>query len=100
MIDFQVAFDRLAQFETSGEIAEFFLSEEIKAIPLDSNNCAVSVWMRRTIQKERVFTNRYSITEYSENMNDGASNRANTTQPIFDFIVNFDEGLYPDLIRR
>lgn len=100
MIDFQVAFDKLAQFETADELAEFFQYEGIKAVQGDSNNCAISVWMKRTIENDHVFTNKFAITEYPENINDGASNKARTTQPMFDFIMYFDHGLYQELIQK
>lgn len=57
MIDFQVAFDKLAQFQTADEIADFLNVEEIKAIPGDANSCAISAWMKRTTEHENIYTN-------------------------------------------
>lgn len=97
MIDFQVAFDKLAQFETADELADFLLNEGIKAVPADANSCAISAWMKRTTEGEKIYTNTYSISEYSDSQED-AIHRASTTQPMIDFIVDFDMCRYPALI--
>lgn len=100
MIDFQVAFDKLAQFETADELAEFFRYEGIKAIPWDSNNCAVSAWMKRTIGKESVYSSTYAVSEYDDNSKECIVNRARTTLPMDDFIEKFDMYFYPELIQK
>lgn len=99
MIDFQVAFDKLAQFQTANELAKFFQYEGIKAIPGSTKHCAISVWMRRTIEKELVYTNPFTVAEY-KGTKLVAVNMAKTTSPMLDFIVAFDRGNYPALVQE
>lgn len=48
MIDAQVAFDKLAGFQSAYEIADFFRSEGIKGFKASHNECPIANWMRET----------------------------------------------------
>lgn len=44
MIDFQVAYDKLAQFETAEELADFFKYEGITGYKKQAKHCPIANW--------------------------------------------------------
>lgn len=97
MIDFSVAFDKLAQFETSDELADFFRSEGVKAFPCRANLCPISHWLKNTIQKQYIYSNVWGIRQYD----DGSAKiiaESEPTSAMKDFIIKFDHFEYTDLL--
>lgn len=95
MIDFTVAYDKLAQFETADDIAEYMESCGIKATRGQMRSCAVSQWMKEqtgTIIRTGVS----SITTYD--VNDSYVDSFMVNSVVADFIRNFDYGDYPQLV--
>lgn len=105
MIDFRVAFDKLAQFETPDEIADFFRGEGLKAECSSSDKCAISQWMTSTTGK-KVFTsicNMYlePLCKSRSNMDwETAKDSIELTYAMRQFVYNFDSYQYPDLANK
>jgi hypothetical protein len=103
MIDFSVAYDKLAQFQTADELADFFRSEGLKAVPQSGTSCAISQWMTKTTG-DLVYTTYYDINfkpeMASETMMKFGQVEAieSNTPAMAEFARKFDNGQYPDLV--
>ena len=100
MIDPQVAFDKLAGFQTSYEIADFFKAENIKGEKASHNKCPIATWMKKT-------TGIYSsaagtIVVQNGNFTPGdefiPDFRAEPTIVMVEFMNKFDRGIFPWLV--
>lgn len=107
MIDFQVAFDKLASLESADEIADFFRYEGIKAVPANSRACAITVWMEKqtglNIATNSVVTRPVDVVlgndgcpDYKEIL--GAPYQ-HLTPTMAEFVFRFDCDHYPDLVE-
>ena len=103
MIDFGVAYDKLAQFETSDEIAEFLKFEGVKAKVGDTRSCAISVWMKN-ITGLGIRTNFSSVRAVDETQMIGSRNieglERSLTVVLRTFVSKFDNGWYPELLQE
>lgn len=103
MLDFQVAFDKLAQFETADEIAEFLGGQNIKAVPQSGDRCAISAFMTGSTGM-RVFTGGRSIfIDPPRNFDGGvrltdADDYRDLTIAMQDFVHKYDDNQYPELV--
>lgn len=98
MIDPQVAFDKLAQFDSANEIAEYLLHLGIKGHRTSSTHCAISQFMSErtglvvsTGSAVRTFTDTKHWKALEHNF------KAPATDAMKDFIFRFDGGGYPEL---
>jgi hypothetical protein len=100
MIDFQVAFDKLAQFETADELADFFKYEGVKACVQDPSNCAVAQWMNMQTGEEVRVSPLYIFTSKRPwgSRNETAVINTPNTPAMTNFILNFDTASYPELL--
>lgn len=96
MIDFDVAYDKLAQFETANEIAELFEDYGVKALKGFPDRCAVTVWMRQQTQLN-IRTNHHSVRALKENGYYIVDSYRTHTRALEEFVSKFDEGCYPSL---
>lgn len=96
MIDFQVAFDKLAQFETPGEIAKYLESCGIRACRRDASACAISQWMRNQTGL-RIRTNYAEVGVLKPFSSFDTTESESHTPAMSQFARNFDSGDYPDL---
>ena len=106
MIDIGVLVDKLNGFETSEEIADFLISQEIQAKPQKPESCAISKWVR---QESGQVVCTYINKDYSTNTETGeifegdfidtSSKAHRMTETVGKFIREFDRGDYPELIE-
>lgn len=96
MIDFTVAYDKLAQFNKANDIAKFLKDEGVKAIACEPDACAITVWMRD--QTGLNIRTNYAVVRAVQDDNVTVIVRGSNTGAMFDFIKKFDFGLYPDLV--
>ena len=103
MIDFVVAYDKLANLQEAEEIANLFRGYNVKAIPGESHACAISVWMKDQTNLD-IVTNREIVRavtfedDYICYKTVSGMSRA-LTYAMRQFIWKFDQGLYPELIE-
>jgi hypothetical protein len=103
MIDFTVAYDKLSSLETADEIAQFLVSQGVKARRSDPSSCAVSEWMKGQTGLS-IRTNFGSIRAVKEDIDripftiEGTEHSHNLA--LSDFIFKFDRGDYPELESR
>lgn len=122
MVDPVVAWDKLSNFETAQEIREYLQSEGIKAIKNSRHSCALADWMKQITGVNRVVVNAdISVGEklvpktwYGEMLiTDGSRQKVAFTseekvpeyvfphtKATLDFIRNFDDGEYPELVYK
>lgn len=91
MIDFGVAYDKLASLESSQEIADFFVSQNVKALPRWANQCAISQWMLNTTGKA-TSTTVVDICDVKDFV------KYPTTDAMKNFIADYDLDRYPELV--
>lgn len=94
MIDFTVAFDKSAQFETADEMAEYLKDCGIKARTMVTGLCAISVWMTQQ-------TGFHNITglEYTTSHGVRGVHTINLTDAMKKFVRKFDQLGYPELLE-
>lgn len=93
--------EKLAGFETAEQIRSFMVNEEVKAIRRRSDSCAVAEYVRResgqkvSVRGGAVHTpcRLLSVTTHE----DGEEIKRNTPA-MREFILNFDNGDYPELV--
>lgn len=95
MIDFTVAFDKLAQFDTPDDIASYLESEGIKAYRGNASFCAVSNFISNLTGQE-IETTCLSVV----NIGDSKKEFRLTTTAMSEFIRRFDNGGYPELVQE
>lgn len=98
MIDFTVAYDKLAQFETANEIAEYLKDCGIKANKREPNSCAISMWMNQQtglLIRTGTFWTRVTADERGN----VTLAKEYLTDAMTDFVIKFDKGKYPELVN-
>ena len=113
MIDFLVAYDKLASLESADEIANLMLDYGVKAVPSDSQSCAVSVWMTEqtglavatncsVVREVAMLTAEEVEWDYTglgyKDIPDTPNFKAHTPA-MREFIDKFDTRKYPNLIK-
>lgn len=107
MLDLNVLYDKLEQFETADEIAYFLTREQVQAIPSDGKRCALAQWVMTVTETQlEVHVSGTKTVIYKE----GAIGCVRTpkeilwcrdhTDAMVEFIQRFDHGGYPDLISK
>lgn len=104
MIDPQVAWDKLAQFQTPEQLRQFFQDEGIKGIVGHAAKCPIATWMQQTTQVRQVTVagsvkifNKCVVTSFGEPVsNDLKFSHTDATEG---FVALFDQGAYPELQR-
>lgn len=97
MIDFVVARDKLAGFETADEIAQFLLDQGVKGTLGSATNCAISMWMKEVTGDPSIRTTQACIA-----CSLGLQNIVieTNTDAMADFVSKFDEAQYPALLDQ
>lgn len=108
MIDFGVAFDKLAQFETANDLADYLKSENVKGYKGDEDRCAIAVWLTDqtgdAVSVSGDYVSRYFDFEddVEENMQLWEllmeDNTRTPTPAMMEFISRFDDGDFPELV--
>lgn len=90
LVDFEPYYNKLAGMKTAKEIRKYFLTEGITGYPKQPNACAISVYFRRATGQcvKTCFPGVYTIDDRLI---------GNTTMAMADFMVEFDDGKYPEL---
>ena len=104
MIDFGVAYDKLAQFECADDLADFLKGEGVKGWAGVADTCAIAKWMSDTTGQHVYVTgdfischvpyspyNELSYTEIEKFPHTGAT---------FEFIERFDDEEWPELMEE
>lgn len=104
MIDLQVAFDKLAGFDTHGEIARFLREEGIQGELTNGKSCPLAVWMASVtgqaiyVGREHMRSFRGGFPMMAWQINMEYEQKINLTGAMQRFVHWFDRGGYPGLI--
>lgn len=110
MIDVQVAYDKLASFESADDIACFFKGYGVTGIPNKADTCAISKWLQDVTESPNILVTGKGIFKDAPQVQSSYSDmgmawdtnkaawRGDLTKPMCDFINRFDHKMYPDLI--
>lgn len=97
MISVQVLVDKLNSFKTSGDIADFLFSQNITGTRGCSTKCIITNWIIRESEEYNISTTLCSVLVWGDKTFTMRENYH--LDPIAcNFIVDFDYGLYPELI--
>lgn len=88
MLDPQVAYDKLAQFETYEDIVSFLQHQDIQGYKLDSNTCPIAIYMRRTTGLRSFYV--ADVVQYRDRMERFI--QFPLTEAMHRFIAEFDSG--------
>lgn len=94
MIDPQIAFDKLAQFTTANEVAEYLGYAGAQGVRGDWNNCPIANFMKNQTGRDMCATENRVWDYYDVNV------RFASTDAMEDFVVRFDEGEFSSLEIR
>lgn len=99
MIDFQVAFDKLASLDCADEIALFLQEQGVKAYKAEPQKCAIAQWITDSTGLDEIYVDSISIDHW---ISDSEEHQVlgSCTVAMGDFIVAFDDGKYPYLIAE
>lgn len=105
MIDFRVAADKIAQFQTAEEIAGYLGEQGVRAIPECGTDCAIARYMQDATGVKNVFVGTAQIflnppmdTECVVDI-DAAEDTYDHTPAMRDFVTRYDMGAYPELVE-
>ena len=103
MVDFYVAYDKLAQFKTADELADFFRHEGVKGFMHERRTCPIANWMKMQtgleISAASDIVDLTPIVNGDGTLNEAAtSSRAMATYAMVGFMQNFDNCHYPSLV--
>lgn len=92
MIDPQVAYDKIAGFETANELADYLLSEDCKGVRASAGMCPLAVYMRGQTGAASTASNKIKV--YGLDKEDHFDHTPATEC----FMGLFDTGEFPDLV--
>lgn len=96
MIDFSVTYDKLSNFETAQEIREYFNSIGVKGFTCNASKCPIATFFTEQ-------TGEPVLVEPSYIARPGKCGdykvAAQNTEAMTQFIHNFDDWIYPELIH-
>ncbi len=99
MIDFQVAFDKLASLDCANEIAAFLQEQNIKACRCEPEKCPIAVFIKESTDLDNIYVDGASIDQWSYNRK-GYKKLADLTTAMRAFVVSFDDGIFPELVAE
>ena len=103
MIDFRVAADKIAQFQTADEIAVYLGEHGVKALPECGTDCAIARYMQDITGVRNVFVGTASIF-LNPPMDtgivdlDASEDVYEHTSAMREFVNRYDIGAYPELV--
>lgn len=104
MIDFQVAFDKLASLETADDLAELFRDHGVKARPADSRSCAITVWLEDqtglNVATNTSYVRVVTAIGHYEYEDDRDIAPRQLSPAMAEFVRRFDAFMYPDLMKH
>lgn len=106
MLDLDVLYDKLEQFETAEEIAAFLIDQQVQAVPRNGKQCAFAAWVQQVTEMELMIhvsskkTAIYRDTPGCARTNEDIIWQREHTTAMERFIYQFDEGVYPKLISK
>ncbi len=96
MLNLEVAFKTLTQFDYAFEIANFLEEQQVKAITADSSQCAITQWMNKATGLDSISTTQQFIFQAVPGVEYELVGE--NTPAMQEFVRNFDRGIYPSLI--
>lgn len=100
MADFDVVVDKLKNFETADDMAEFFRGYGIVAEPRNARSCAISKFVTEETGLTGVTTSMSSVTVYADEEETRADKYSQHTYAMAEFVDKYDKGYYPDLVEK
>ncbi len=102
-VDFQVAFEKLMNFETSEDIRGFFQDMGITGVTKSSTFCPIANWFKETTDVGHIMVGGLLYTPGHGLNDNGQISEADKSyfylsQASLHFMANFDNGDYPELI--
>jgi hypothetical protein len=100
-MDINVAYDKLTQFESADEIADFFTEYNVKAIPGEAKTCAIAKWIENETG-ESVYVFHMGIDtadNWKANTDPNKEFQYPLTDAMHSFIKKFDSEHYPQLLE-
>lgn len=107
MMDFGMAFDKLAGFETAKELADFFKHEGVKGYKGAEESCPIANWMAAQTGESISVTGDHIARYIPDELDDWISDNYETfvgeyyrspTEAMMNFIIEFDGGDFPELV--
>jgi hypothetical protein len=106
MIDFGVAYDKLASLDCAEDIADFLTHQGVKAVPNSGHSCAISQWMKdvtggtiwTAYQKVMLGEDESFVDNLAAVYEKDAIESYETTSAMKIFISKFDRGDFPELV--
>lgn len=98
MIDAGVVFDKLNNFDTADELADYFQAEGIQALPGEPEQCAIAQFVANQTGRY-VYVDGASIAVYHENMRYIVDREFACNAQMRDFITRFDAFEYRDIVH-
>lgn len=97
MVDFDVAYDKLASLKTADEIANLLSGYGVKGFRADAQNCPISKWMASQTGEEVITSPYYMriLDKISEGTVKGSERPL--TSAMQHFVMRFDGQEYPEL---
>jgi hypothetical protein len=100
MVDPQVAFDKLAGFQTAYELADFFKAENIKGEKASHNKCPIATWMKKTTGVYSSAADQIVVQNGNFDPYDFIPDfNVKVTEMMKDFMHKFDRGEFPELVK-
>lgn len=90
----EVAFDKIACFETANELAEYFKAEGIKGYRSQHDACPIARWLSCTTGREASVATFIIIDSYDDSL----VFTTTATDSMVAFMDTFDHGGFPELI--
>lgn len=92
------AMARLADLGSSQAIAEFLRAQRVAGHRYYGSSCPVATYLKREAGwRVEVRTTTWSLR--ARNLPEGMVRRRRTPRPVAEFVLDFDQGRYPDLAR-
>lgn len=100
MIDPQVAFDKIASFETVQEVRKFLQYEGITGLPAMAAQCPISNYMTGLTGRPFVTYRTIHTSAETPGWTRDTHWVVQTPPVLFEFIESFDAGLFPELVSQ
>lgn len=94
MIEPVVAFEKISQFQTADELANFLIGEGVQGRIEAANSCVIAVYLKKTTG----YTTYVDALDVGFYLDSGLVEQIDCTEVMGEFIKRFDDGEYPSLI--
>lgn len=102
MVDINVVYDKLCNFESANDLASYFKELGIKGVEQDAMACPITNYVMMETNLNYVITNTEYLTVSSRSPsiydNTDVVFQGRHTAAMADFVHEFDQGKYPELV--